>query len=218
MAQFASRWESRRRMVRVIRPRIILLVAGVAERTGQVVVVVVVAVRTHARRHEVRVRQRESRGGVVEFAIRPDHSVMAGFASGREACGGVRNRTFRIVVIRLVARHARCVRQIVVVVDVAVRASARRDCVASGQRKASAVVIERGVQPCRGTVAGIAGLREISRDVVRIRRALIVLQVARHACRAVQVVVIVDVAIRALAWRNRMQPGEREAGVRVIEC
>lgn len=148
-------------MVRVIGARIVLLVAGVAERTGQVVVVIDVAIGALAWRHQVRVRQCESGGGVIELAIRPDHGVMAGFASGREARGDVRDRGFRIVVIRLVARHARRVRDVVVVVDMTISALPRWDRMASRQRETGAVVIEGSVQPRRGAMAGIARLREI---------------------------------------------------------
>ena len=56
-------------------------------------------------------------------------------------------------------------------------------------------------------MTGIAGLREIRTDVIRIRGALVVLQVAGHARGAVQAVIIVHVTIGAGAWRNGVQSG-----------
>jgi hypothetical protein len=56
-------------------------------------------------------------------------------------------------------------------------------------------------------VALVAGLREVRSHVVRIRRSLEILQVARHAGGAAQVVVIVDVAIGTSARRYRMRSG-----------
>ena len=66
-------------------------------------------------------------------------------------------------------------------------------------------------------MTGIAGLRESPADVVRIRGALKVFQVARHASCACQVVVVVDVAIGTRAWRNRMCTRKHEVDHRVIK-
>jgi len=73
------------------------------------------------------------------------------------------------------ARDACRVRQVVVVVDVAFAALARRNCVHARQREAGQVVIEAGIRPGRGVVALLASLRELRADVVWIRRALVIL-------------------------------------------
>jgi len=86
-----------------------------------------------------------------------------------------------------------------------------------GEREAGAVVVELRVHPVAGVVALLASLREVRRCVVGTGGSLEILQVAGHTRRAVQCVVIVDVAIRALARRNSMQSGQREAGRRMIE-
>ena len=66
-------------------------------------------------------------------------------------------------------------------------------------------------------MALLAGLRESRLHVIRIGRALEILQVATDAgrIRAGQVVVVVDVALRAL--HGGVRPGQREARRRVIE-
>jgi len=66
-------------------------------------------------------------------------------------------------------------------------------------------------------VAGFTGLREVRRDVVRVRGSLIILQVAGYACPAGQVVVVADVAIGACSRRNRVRARQGKAGSRVIE-
>ena len=63
----------------------------------------------------------------------------------------------------------------------------------------------------------IASLRKSLRNVVRIRRALEILEVAAHARRTVQRVIVVDVAIRTGSRRNRVHAGQREVDARMVE-
>ena len=99
----------------------------------------------------------------------------------------------------------------------AIAAGARGDGVIAGQREARAVVVEGRIQPGRRAVAGIAGPREICRDVIRIRGALEIFQVAGHARRAVQRVVVVRVAVCALPRRHGVQSSQRESRGGVIK-
>ena len=97
--------------------------------------------------------------------------------------------------------------QVVVVVHVTVGALPRRDRMRTRQREARAVVIESRIQPRSRAVALIAGLREIRRDVIRVRRPLKVLQMAADAGARREVVVVVDVAIGAQPRRHRVHAG-----------
>ena len=63
----------------------------------------------------------------------------------------------------------------------------------------------------------LAALREIRRNVVRIRGSLIVLQVAAHAGVGGKVVIIGDVTIGALARRHGVHAGQREVGRVVVK-
>jgi len=123
----------------------------------------------------------------------------------------------RPVVIVLVARITESAGQVVIVVDVAVAALPGRYRVGARQGKSSAVVIEGRVQPRSRVVALITALREVRGYVIRICRSLVVLQVTRHAGRAGQVVVVVDVAIGALPRRRRMHARERKSSAVVVE-
>ena len=82
------------------------------------------------------------------------------------------------VVVRLMARNAGRIRarQVVVPVDMALRALHRR--VRPGQREAGRGVVERRRCPVGGGVALVAGLREAGLHVIRIRRSLVIRQVA----------------------------------------
>jgi hypothetical protein len=63
----------------------------------------------------------------------------------------------------------------------------------------------------------IARLRKAGRNVIGIRGALVVLEVATHACRGYQIESIVEVAVSALSRRHRMSAGQRKSRGRVIE-
>jgi hypothetical protein len=70
-------------------------------------------------------------------------------------------------------------------------------------------------------VAGVTGSRETSRRVIGIRRALVVLEVARRACACGQVVITIYVALRALQGRMRAskrKPSRRMVKTRVPIC
>ena len=129
MALFAGGWEAGMRHGR-LRIVVIGLVARNASGVGDVVVVVDVAVGARPWRDGMGTRQRPAGLRVIELAIGPLDCVMALFAGGREA--GMRHGSLRIVVIGLMARNASSVRDVVVVVDVAVGARPWRHGVRSG--------------------------------------------------------------------------------------
>ena len=87
----------------------------------------------------------------------------------------------------------------------------------SGQRKRGVVVVERRIRPGHGIVAHRAGCREAGRRVRGIIGGGVILLVAGVTRCAIQRVVVVDVAIRALAWRHRMHSGQRKPRRGVIK-
>jgi hypothetical protein len=99
----------------------------------------------------------------------------------------------------------------------AVGALSRRNSVRPCQREAGAAVVERRTGPCAGAVALRTSLRKARGHVVRIRGALEILEVTRYARRFAQIVVVINVAIRALPWWHHMRTGQREASRAVIE-
>jgi len=165
----------------------------------------------------VRSGQLEAGGGVIKGGIGPQDRVVASVASQWERCRNVVHRSGRVVVVGLVTGDAGRAGQAVIIVDVTIRASTRRHGMRTSQRKSYTGVVEGRVQPVGGVMTGVAGLREVRADVVRIGRALEILQVAVDAGRAGQAVIVVDVAIGTDARRNRMQAGERESRVVVVE-
>ena len=193
------------------------LVAGNARGAGQVVIIVDVTVAALQRRHGVCTHQWEAGAGVIELAVRPQNRVVTIGAGGGDSRGQVGERADRVVIVSQMARYAGRIGEVVVVVDVAVGALQRRNGVASGQRKAGAVVIERGIQPGRGVMALLARLGKIGGHVIGMGSALEIRQVARHASGSGDVVVVIDVAVGAEARRDGVHSGQREAGAVVIE-
>ena len=126
-------------------------------------------------------------------------------------------RIVRVLVVLQVTRYASRLRQVVIVVDVAVCALARWNRVLGRQRETRFRMVKLCRRPGARRVAHFASLRETLLDVVRIGGALVVLQVARDARGLRQLVIVVDVAIRALPWWNGVLPGQWEARFRVIE-
>ena len=175
------------------------------------------AINALPRWHRVRADQGKAGSCVIEHGVGPEHSIVTGLARRGKSCRGVIHRTERVVVIGLVARNASGIGDGVVVVDMAVGALARRHGMRSGEREAGAVVIERSIQPSRSAVAGIAGLGKIRGNVIRVRCALIILQVACYADAAGQTVIVVNVAIRTLAGGHGVKSGKGEPGGGVIE-
>ena len=115
------------------------------------------------------------------------------------------------------ASHAGRAVQGVVVIDVAIGTLTRWHGVQTGQREPGAVVIEGRIQPGRGAVARLASLREVPRDVIRVRCALEVGHMAGNTGRAIQGVVVIHVAVDTLSRRHRVQTGQRETGGRVVK-
>jgi len=194
-------------VVRVLRLVVIVLVAAHARRVRDVVVVVDVAICAGPRRHRMRIRQWPSRRRMVKRSIAPLIRVVALFACRREMRVRMIHWRQRLVVIVLMATYARCIRDVVVVVDVAVAALARGNCVRIRQRESSLRVIEVRRGPSVRGVAHLAGRWDSLLRVVRIIRVLIIRHVARNARRIGDVVVVVLVAICAGPRRHRMLPG-----------
>lgn len=119
----------------------------------------------------------------------------------------------RPVVVLHVAGRARATGQVVVPVDVALCTWQRG--VRSGQGEAGASVIKSGIAPGSCVVAGLAVGGELGLHMVGIVGAVVVLHVTGTAGVAGQVVVSVDVALRAL--QPGMASGKREAHRIVIE-
>ena len=215
VALLAGLREVRGHVVRIRRALEILQVTRHTSGAGQVVVVVDVAIDALPRGNGVRTRQNESGRRVIELAVSPSHRVVTLLAGGREP--GMSHRAHCVVVVGLMATDASRGGDVVVVIDVAICTLPRRHSVRAGQREPGRRVIKACRLPGSGVVARLASLRESAAHMVRIGRALEILQVTRHAGRAGQVVVVVDMAIDALSWRDSVRTRQNESGGGVVE-
>jgi len=66
-------------------------------------------------------------------------------------------------------------------------------------------------------MALLASLGEPGSDVIGVSRSVVIRQMAAHAGRGGDFVVVVDVAIGAQPRRHRVQPSQGEAGDRVVK-
>ena len=153
---------------------------------------------------------------VVELAVRPLHGVVAHLAGRRKAGRGVL-WIDGVLIVGLVAAVTGSGQVRVIVVDVAVGAESRRHGVGTGERESGLAVVEVGVGPGDGVVTELACLRKTGSHVVRIVCAVKVIQVASHARRVIEFVIVINVAIGALARRHGMFAGQRPARLSVIE-
>ena len=135
---------------------VIVLVAADTCRRQRRVISVDVAVGALPGRHGVQASQRKSRVVVIESRVRPVCRVMTEL-TGRGESGDLMCRISRARVVLLMTRVAERAVQRIVVVDVAVAAGTRGDCVRSRQLEAGTVVVKRTIRPLVGVVAGLAG-------------------------------------------------------------
>jgi hypothetical protein len=98
-------------------------------------------------------RQGETGYAVIELPVRPGNRVVARLATRGEAL--VRGAG-RVIEIFLMTRDASCACDVEAVIDVAIRAGARRNSVPPGQWKPNRIVIEFRIQPVVRPVALVA--------------------------------------------------------------
>lgn len=184
MTKLAGRGEAHLNVVN--RRRCVVVVGQMARharriRARQVVIIVDMAIGANARGYGMRIGQRKSSGGVVEFAIRPNHCVVATFASrGKRPLDVIHRRRSGVVVVH-VARNAGRAAQAIVVVDMAIGTDARGIRVSVCQRKSHGTVVERRRLPSNRRVALLAILRKSPGHVIWIRGPLKILQMATGA-------------------------------------
>ena len=90
------------------------------------------------------------------------------------------------IVVALMTRNARIACQVVIVVDVTVRANPRRHGVHSDQGETGVVVIKRGICPVNRVVTRFASRGEPGRCVRRVGGSRVILLVASVAECAIQ--------------------------------
>jgi hypothetical protein len=199
-------------MAGVVRALEIRHVAGHARSIAAGERVVAVHMTLRARHGGVEPSQREAGCSVIEGCSSPVSSVVALLASLREIRLHV-TRIIRVLEIREVTAYATGIRDVVVIVDMALRALHAG--MGTSQGEAGSRVIELGRHPRGGVVALIASLGKALLRVVRVSRALKIFQVTAYATGVGQLVVVINVTLRAL--HGCMRAGERKTHGVVIE-
>ena len=156
--------------------------------------------------------EREVGEVVVKLGALPSRRGVADLAGRRETGSGM-VRIIRAVVVLQVARRAILRRPGKLPVDVALLA-VRRDMLAGQREVGRRVVIERRVAPIRRVVTRLTSGRETGGSVVRIVRAVVVLQVARRA--VVRRPGKLPIHMALLAVRRDMFAGQRKVRRRVV--
>lgn len=218
VALVARRREVQHRMVRIRAVLEIRQVAVHARPVGDVVIaeLLIMTIGTSTRRYGVLSGQHKAGAVVIECRVHPTGGVVALLACLREIRLNV-IRLGRPLEILQVAGDAGCTVQCVVIADVAIGALARRHRVHSGQHEAGGGMVELAIRPLNGVVAGFACRREaVMRD--RGSCAAEIFLVAPNAGQSAKGVIVVDVAVGALAGRNRVSSRENEAGAAVVEA
>jgi len=149
---------------------------------------------------------------MVEAGVGPRGSVVTDLA-GRGDSRLLVIWIVGVVVVLLVAGHTGSVLDVVVAVDMALRA--RRRGVFTSQREAGSGMIEAGIPPRRSIVASLARGWDAGLLVIWIGRAVVLRHVARCAILSIQVVIPVDMALRAL--QSGVRTGQRKSHQAVIK-
>ena len=175
------------------------------------------AVGAHPRRNSVHAREGESGRIVVKRRIRPGNGVVTLIAGLREAGGHVIGIRGSLVILQVTGNAGRA-REVVVVVDVAIRTLTRRYGMATRQRESHGIVIEVGCKPAVRAVAGAARGREVCRDVIRICGRFEIRGVARIAlCRQRNELAASSSLVAGITVDGRMRSGQRKAVIVLLD-
>ena|SRR5690242_15400748 len=206
MARLAGCRKTSCRVVGIICPLVVRLMAAIASGRKARIVVVHMAVRTGDT--NVGASKWKRRAVMIERALAPGHGVVADLAGGRETQLNVIYRRQGVVVVRLMASDAGSARQAVVVIDMTRRAG-HAD-VRARQGKTRGGMVECRARPRgRGMANGAVG-RKGRRHMAGVGRALVIGPMTIETGRAGQVVVIIDVA--GSAGHRHVRAGQRESG------
>ena len=123
-------------------------------------------------------------------------------------------RCRRAVVIGLMALVTIGVHQLVI--SICMTQIALQTCMSAYEREIRIVMIEGRRLPCGLAMTHGTILRELIRNVIRIRRTIVISLMALITIRICQIVISVDMTVDA--WLRYMRAHKREVGIIMIEC